>query len=267
MKYITEPGSHWVERCFWIALVVIGLAFEVQLLMPIIEKYQNTKTITTVDTTNHPIWNIDFPGITVCSNIRVSNSLFKSALSNSKLPWTNLTEYEQSDGLGQIITNLVKFQSDPDLLFFTDDSREVLKNYSDHITPLMAMVMIVKTVDILYIAVQITPSCSRMFLYCKWQGKRVDCDKVVKQRKTDDGFCCSFNTIDLAESYALSEEDFEEEETFGGCSTGCHLNIMMPHRVPHVNCKFNKNCSEPNYNNGVLHSYNQFDLTCHNLHN
>ena len=50
-----------------------------------------------------------------------------------------------------------------------------------------------------------------MFLYCKWQGKRVDCDKVVMQRKTDDGFCCSINTIDLAESYAASEDDAEEE--------------------------------------------------------
>ena len=58
-----------------------------------------------------------------------------------------------------------------------------------------------------------------MFLYCKWQGKRVDCDKVVMQRKTDDGFCCSINTIDLAESYAASEDDDgEEEDNAGGCS-------------------------------------------------
>ena len=63
-----------------------------------------------------------------------------------------------------------------------------------------------------------------MFLFCKWQGKRVDCDKVVKQRKTDDGFCCSFNTIDLTEGYALSEEDLEEEDGFGGCSTGMDTN-------------------------------------------
>ena len=143
LKYITEPGSHWVERCFWIVLVLVGVVFEIELLMPIIDKYQNTKTITTVDTTNHPIWNIDFPGITICSNIRVSKSLFNSTLANSKLPWRNLTEHEQSYGVGQIVTNLVKFQSDPDLLYFTHESREVLNNYSDFITPLMAMVTVV----------------------------------------------------------------------------------------------------------------------------
>ena len=121
---------------------MVGLAFEAQLVMPIIEKYQNTKTITTVETTSYPIWNIDFPGITVCSNIRVSNSRFKSAMSNSKLPWTNLTEDLQNYGVGQIITNLVKFNSDPDLLYFSPQAGRVLKNYSDYITPLMAMVKI-----------------------------------------------------------------------------------------------------------------------------
>ena len=56
-----------------------------------------------------------------------------------------------------------------------------------------------------------------MFLYCKWQGKRVDCDKVVTQRKTDSGFCCSFNTIDMAESYDLTEEDLAEEKSVYSC--------------------------------------------------
>ena len=65
-----------------------------------------------------------------------------------------------------------------------------------------------------------------MFLYCKWQGKRVDCDKVVMQRKTDDGFCCSINTIDLAESYAASEDE-EEEEDVGGCSSGLNYIYKM----------------------------------------
>ena len=119
LKYITEPGSHWLERCFWILLVGMGLAFETQLALPIFEKYRESKTITTVDTTNYPIWNIDFPGITVCSNIRVSASRLNAALKNSKLPWKNLTEEEQHYGVNQIITNLVKFQSDPDLIYLS----------------------------------------------------------------------------------------------------------------------------------------------------
>ena len=53
---------------------------------------------------------------------------------------------------------------------------------------------------------QIAPSCDRMFLHCKWKGKRVSCKKYVKQMKTDDGFCCSLNTLDLADSYVVPED-------------------------------------------------------------
>ena len=50
-----------------------------------------------------------------------------------------------------------------------------------------------------------------MFLFCQWQGKRVDCDKLVKKTKTDSGFCCSFNTMDLNDEIEWSDEDVEEE--------------------------------------------------------
>ena len=139
LKYITDPDSHCVERIFWIVLVILSIFFEIMLILPIIEKFHECKTITTVDTTNYPIWNIDFPGITVCSNIRVANSLFESTM--SRYPWKNLTEADQSYGVGQVVTNLVKFLSDPDLIYFQPRSETVLSNYSDHITPLMAMVM------------------------------------------------------------------------------------------------------------------------------
>ena len=196
--------------------MIVSLAFLTILTMPILEKYQNSKTITTVETTNYPICNIDFPGITVCSNVRVSSSLFNKALKNSKLPWKNLTE-ENVDYLYDIhaiVRNLNQVQNDPS---FSKEAVEVMRNYSDYIPGLMAMVRTVCTLIHASCAVQITPSCSRMFLYCKWQGKRVDCDKVVTQRKTDSGFCCSFNTIDMAESYDLTEEDLAEEKTVYSC--------------------------------------------------
>ena len=141
LKYITEPGSHWAERCFWIVLVFISILLQIQFVLPILEKYKNTKIITTVDTTNYPISNIDFPAVTVCSNIRVANSQFKSTMTHSKLPWKNLSEEDQDKGVGQIVTNLVNFQNDPDLLYSTTQSRDVMHNYSDSITPLMAMVI------------------------------------------------------------------------------------------------------------------------------
>ena len=39
-----------------------------------IEKYINDPTSTTLETTDYPIWNIDFPGVTICPNAKVPKS-------------------------------------------------------------------------------------------------------------------------------------------------------------------------------------------------
>ena len=36
-----------------------------------VEKYINDPTSTTLETTDYPIWNIDFPGVTICPNAKV----------------------------------------------------------------------------------------------------------------------------------------------------------------------------------------------------
>ena len=42
--------------------------------------------------------------------------------------------------------------------------------------------------------------CEEMILVCNWQGKKVPCGQLFTERRTDNGYCCSFNTIDMDES-------------------------------------------------------------------
>ena len=37
-------------------------------------------------------------------------------------------------------------------------------------------------------------TCQDMILMCLWQGDVVDCANFFSVKKTDNGFCCSFNT-------------------------------------------------------------------------
>lgn len=41
--------------------------------------------------------------------------------------------------------------------------------------------------------------CNDMILACKWQGQTVPCTELFQVRRTDNGFCCSFNTINIDE--------------------------------------------------------------------
>ena len=154
IKYLVESDQHWMEKVFWVVSLAFGkipichllshqissaIWFQFILLYPLMEKFLKTKTITSILTTNHPISEIDFPGITICSNTRVSKSRYDAAMKNSKLPWKNLTEKYGVNVVGQVVSNLVMFNLHPGLNF-SDDSL-IYKNYSEYLTGLMAAVV------------------------------------------------------------------------------------------------------------------------------
>ena len=45
-----------------------------------IDKYINQPTSTSLDTRDYPVWNIDFPGVTICPNSKVGMSLLRMKL-------------------------------------------------------------------------------------------------------------------------------------------------------------------------------------------
>ena len=87
LKYITEEGRHPIERILWIVLFAMGVALEISFMIPGnfslissyytavitegIEKYINQPTSTSLETRHFPVWNIDFPGVTICPNSKV----------------------------------------------------------------------------------------------------------------------------------------------------------------------------------------------------
>merc|ERR1711971_1515993 len=81
-----------------------------------------------------------------------------------------------------------------------------------------------------------------MFLYCKWQGKEIDCSSVVKQRKTDAGFCCSVNTVDLAETYAT---DIQEDSAHPVETNNCNNQYLSDYQ--HESASDNQSESASNY--------------------
>ena len=51
---------------------------------------------------------------------------------------------------------------------------------------------------------QVMPDCSSYLLKCWWQGHPVDnCTDIFQIRKTNDGFCCSFNALKQSENVDL----------------------------------------------------------------
>ena len=155
-----------------------------------------------MDTKDYPILNIEFPGITICPNTKIMKSNFRVAMASSHLPWKNLTNTRGPAYQYKLLTylnNMVKFSVDPRSLVKIDDSEldGILNDMKGDVAKLMGMV---------------APSCKRMMLICRWQGEYRNCSEMFKVTKTDNGFCCSFNTISVSEGFAKAPEDESADE-------------------------------------------------------
>ena len=52
-----------------------------------------------------------------------------------------------------------------------------------------------------------------MMLICRWHGEYKNCSDLFRSSKTDDGFCCSFNTVSLAEGFTKVDLDDSDSES------------------------------------------------------
>ena len=55
-----------VHRTLWTVMCALGLAGAVVLINKVWTQYSTSPTITSVESTHFPIWNIPFPAVTVC---------------------------------------------------------------------------------------------------------------------------------------------------------------------------------------------------------
>ena len=47
------------------------------------------------------------------------------------------------------------------------------------------------------------PNCTEFIQKCWWQGNIEECGSIFELRKTDEGFCCSFNALRQSETIDL----------------------------------------------------------------
>lgn len=110
LSYIAEEGRPLLEkylyiyhtqstgqlnlllRLLWTVLCVVGIVVSVLLVLPVYNKWSSTPLTTTVGSTSFPIWNVNFPAVTICSN----NKVYTEALQNVLQQETCVQVYEMN---------------------------------------------------------------------------------------------------------------------------------------------------------------------------
>ena len=63
------------RRLLWSAVFIICVTVATIMMKIVWTRFGESPTVTTVETTTYPIWNIPFPAVTLCNN----NKVYKSA--------------------------------------------------------------------------------------------------------------------------------------------------------------------------------------------
>jgi len=193
LKYISEDGRHWTERVLWLVLCLMGFVLNVYFIVPIWIKWNNQPTLTTLDSTNHPVWEIDFPAITICSPNKVVERKLESLANTS--PWKEALRESSGnfEDLQELFEIVVKFR-DPQV-------KPRLQKIIERSPKFSELLSSDRIADAL---IQVMPNCSDFIQECWWQGNKEDCNSIFELRKTDEGFCCSFNALRQSETIDLS---------------------------------------------------------------
>lgn len=168
-----------ISRWLWLLSCVAGLYCGVLMMTLVWRRFQKNPTITTIDTYNHPIWEVAFPSVTICNNNKVY------------APHTdNITRILIDRGIAidriykfyELIPNLINPQ-------FIDDE---FLNISS------VLQSVGYTPDTLMF--ELAQPCDQLLKLCFWMGTEYPCHELFKLSRSTEGICCSFNYKALKQS-------------------------------------------------------------------
>jgi len=71
-----EKKRPWLERLFWISVLVLSVFTCVKLTLNIWDKWNNNPVIVSFAEKSTPVWEIPFPAVTVCPETKTRRAVF-----------------------------------------------------------------------------------------------------------------------------------------------------------------------------------------------
>ncbi|KAI5734699.1 hypothetical protein M8J77_009600 [Diaphorina citri] len=202
---------HWFERLCWLVALVASVLGGILLIIQLVYRFQSgSACVTTLHTTNYPIWNVAFPAVTLCNENKIYKPLVYKVVSQLK-------------SLG-ISDDLAK-------AYLQELSSLITPRHIENITELLRVDDLLinkigKSIgDLMY---QLSQPCSAMLVSCKWLDKDVNCGKIFRAIKSVEGICCSFNYHQEYDSTInISTTDEEEVLKVGGSGPIMGLSVTL----------------------------------------
>lgn len=151
---------------------VAGLYCALLMMRLVWRRFELNPTITTIDTTSHPIWEVAFPGVTICN---INKVYAPNAVNITRKLVEVGVSVERIQKFFELVPNLIT----PD--YIDDDFL--------NITSILSTI----GYDTDTLMSELVQPCEQMLKVCSWKGVETPCQDIFKQSRSNEGFCCSFN--------------------------------------------------------------------------
>ncbi|XP_031633801.1 pickpocket protein 28-like [Contarinia nasturtii] len=188
VRYMGEKKRHWIERLFWLFVVIISIVVCSFLVYKTWLKWQNTPVIVTFSEESTPVYEIPFPSITVCSDLKIRQT---------KLNYTDIW-HKLYYGYENVSINLDHLRMVHSLSPLCD---EVPKYLEDYVKKMGKVNETNADVQFFSYAKKAAPRLTDLLHRCTWHRQEVKCSDIFHEVLTDEGICYSFNYLNASEIY------------------------------------------------------------------
>ncbi|XP_054006766.1 sodium channel protein Nach-like [Hylaeus anthracinus] len=185
-NYFVEPETSWYSRVLLILVYSVIVPAMIYTIYHQLDDFFENPCFTSVDTEYFPTQDLNFPGVAICSINRISR---QAALEMAnEIFERNITRSSIEEILEMFTELSVLYDSETSVLNRTNQIHKLLTQYYNgdyNVTDIMK---------------RLTPQCSAILSKCRFHDEDRNCSEVFEFRKTQDGFCCTFN-------YAIKQDD------------------------------------------------------------
>ncbi|KAH8385756.1 hypothetical protein KR009_008996 [Drosophila setifemur] len=187
-RLLCARASPW-ERFVWLCTFVSAFLGAVYVCLLLSARYNDAHFQTVVDSTRYPVYRIPFPVITICNR--------------NRLNWERLAQAKSrfiangSDSMQLVLFERILGSYD-DAYFGNFQSFERLRNQP---TEILNYINFSQVVDFM------TWRCDELLSDCKWRHYAYNCCDIFSKRRSKNGLCWAFNSLETEEGRRMQTLD------------------------------------------------------------